>query len=124
MSVGRRHPLVKRTELCLRYPKRLFEGASERMLVFTSKRDYVGSLFLRRLVRIATALHDSLVMGEKHRLLGFVMIRGDRMGLCPLLAQSGHPSLHRTCLLLRLLLVVKRTWPIALQMSASDPKRT
>ena len=39
---------------------------------------------------------------------------------CPLLAQSGHPSLHRTCPLLG----VKRTCAFALQMSAYDPKRT
>jgi hypothetical protein len=29
--------------------------------------------------------------------------------VCPLLAQSGHPKLHRTCPLLG----VKRTWPFA-----------
>src|SRR5262245_51168557 len=39
---------------------------------------------------------------------------------CPLLAQSGHCSLQRTCLLLG----VKRTCRFALQMSAFDPKRT
>ena len=38
----------------------------------------------------------------------------------PLLAQSGHPSLHRTCPLLG----EKRTCDFALQMSAFDPKRT
>ena len=38
----------------------------------------------------------------------------------PLLAQSGHPTLRRTCPLLG----VKRTWPAALHMSAYDPKRT
>jgi hypothetical protein len=68
VSVGRRHLFVKRTELCLRHPKRFFEGASEWMLMFTSKRDYVGSLFLRQFVRIATALRGSLVMDEKHPL--------------------------------------------------------
>jgi hypothetical protein len=35
---------------------------------------------------------------------------------CPLLAQSGHPKLHRTCPLLG----VKQTWHFA---GASDPKR-
>jgi hypothetical protein len=40
--------------------------------------------------------------------------------LCPLLAQSGHPQLHRTCPLLG----VKRTCLFALHMSAFDPKRT
>ena len=39
---------------------------------------------------------------------------------CPLLAQSGHAELHRTCPLLG----VKRTSRFALQMSAFDPKRT
>ena len=43
-----------------------------------------------------------------------------RIWRCPLLAQSGHPELHRTCPLLG----VKRTWRFALQMSAFDPKRT
>ena len=38
----------------------------------------------------------------------------------PLLAQSGHPSLHRTCPLSG----AKRTCLFALQMSAYDPKRT
>jgi hypothetical protein len=38
---------------------------------------------------------------------------------CPLLAQSGHPSLHRTCPLSR----VKRTSQLAARMSANDPKR-
>ena len=37
-----------------------------------------------------------------------------------LLAQSGHPSLHRTCPLSG----AKRTCLFALQMSAYDPKRT
>ena len=47
--------------------------------------------------------------------------RGDRMNArCPLLAQSGHPSLRCTCPLLG----VKRTCHFALQMSAFDPKRT
>jgi len=64
--------------------------------------------------------------------------RGDRIGACPLLAQSGHPSLHRTCplsgvkqtwffcgiSLSRLLWEAKRTCPFALHMSAYDPKRT
>ena len=36
------------------------------------------------------------------------------------MAQSGHPELHCTCLLLG----VKRTWAGALQMSAYDPKLT
>jgi hypothetical protein len=36
------------------------------------------------------------------------------------LAQSGHPSLHRTCPLLG----VKRTWRLHYEMSAYDPKRT
>src|SRR5262245_57458917 len=39
---------------------------------------------------------------------------------CPLLAQSGHSKLHRTCPLSG----VKRTSVSALQMSAFDPKRT
>ena len=39
---------------------------------------------------------------------------------CPLLAQSGHTELRCTCPLLG----VKRTWAVALQMSAFDPKRT
>jgi hypothetical protein len=39
---------------------------------------------------------------------------------CPLLAQSGHAELHRTCPLSG----VKRTCLFALQMSAFDPKRT
>jgi hypothetical protein len=39
---------------------------------------------------------------------------------CPLLAQSGHAELHRTCPLLG----AKRTWRFALHMSAFDPKRT
>jgi len=57
---------------------------------------------------------------------------------CPLLAQSRHGLMHRTrplsgvktdmqfcgCLLLRSLLGLKQTWPIALHMSAFDPKRT
>jgi hypothetical protein len=42
------------------------------------------------------------------------------MGECPLLAQSGHSPLHRTCPLLG----VKRTCRVALHMSAFDPKRT
>src|SRR5262245_19995988 len=37
-----------------------------------------------------------------------------------LFAHSGHSFLHRTCPLSG----VKRTWTIALQMSANDPKRT
>jgi hypothetical protein len=37
---------------------------------------------------------------------------------CPLLTQSGHAELHRTCPLLG----VKRTSTRALQMSAFDPK--
>src|SRR5262249_19922792 len=40
--------------------------------------------------------------------------------MSPLLAQSRHRLVHCTCPLLG----VKRTWPIAAQMSASDPKRT
>src|SRR5262245_30786787 len=40
--------------------------------------------------------------------------------MSPLLAQSGHPQLHRTCPLSG----VKRTCLFALQMSAFDPKRT
>jgi hypothetical protein len=36
------------------------------------------------------------------------------------LAQSGHPLLQRTCPLLG----VERTWSVAVQMSAGDPKRT
>ena len=40
--------------------------------------------------------------------------------MSPLLAQSGHPELHRTCLLLG----AERTWPFALHVSAFDPKRT
>jgi hypothetical protein len=40
--------------------------------------------------------------------------------MSPLLAQSRHPWLQRTCPLLR----VKRTWISALHMSAYDPKRT
>jgi hypothetical protein len=52
---------------------------------------------------------------------------------CPLLAQSRHGLLHRTCLLLGAfcenplswsLLGAKRTCPFALHMSANDPKRT
>ncbi len=39
---------------------------------------------------------------------------------CPLLAQSGHPYLQRTCPLSG----VKRTCRFALHMSAFDPKRT
>src|SRR5262249_15041415 len=39
---------------------------------------------------------------------------------CPLLAQSRHEIVHRTCLLSG----AKRTSLIAPQMSASDPKRT
>jgi hypothetical protein len=39
---------------------------------------------------------------------------------CPLMALSGHCSLHRTCPLSG----VKRTLLLALQMSANDPKRT
>ena len=39
---------------------------------------------------------------------------------CPLLAQSGHPELHRTCPLLG----VKRTSLPHRKMSAYDPKRT
>src|SRR5262245_27936691 len=39
---------------------------------------------------------------------------------CPLLAQTGHFCLHRTCPLSG----EKRTWASALQMSAYDPKRT
>jgi len=62
------------SELDLRHPKRLFEGALEWMFMFTSKRDYVGNLFLRQFVRIATALRGSLVMDEKHPLHGRVMI--------------------------------------------------
>src|SRR5262249_20364118 len=48
--------------------------------------------------------------------------RGHRIVVtkCPLLAQSGHPLLHRTCLLSG----VKRTWTSAVHMSAFDPKRT
>ena len=58
-------------------------------------------------------------------------------GASPLLALSGHALVHCTCPLsevkqtslfsrsplLRSLLGVKRTWLIALQMSAYDPKR-
>jgi hypothetical protein len=43
-----------------------------------------------------------------------------RSGRCPLLAQSRHDALRRTCPLLG----VKRIWPIAVHMSANDPKRT
>jgi hypothetical protein len=39
---------------------------------------------------------------------------------CLLLAQSRHELVHCTCPLSG----VKRTWPIAVQMSAYDPKRT
>jgi hypothetical protein len=39
---------------------------------------------------------------------------------CPLMTQSGHPKLQRTCPLSG----VKRTWRFAAQMSAFDPKRT
>src|SRR5262249_47764919 len=39
-------------------------------------------------------------------------------GLCPLLAQSGHHWLHRTCPLSG----VKRTWRVQCEMSANDPK--
>src|SRR5262245_9485711 len=39
---------------------------------------------------------------------------------CPLLAQSGHRLVHRTCPLLG----VKRTWLVGCKMSAFDPKRT
>jgi hypothetical protein len=46
--------------------------------------------------------------------------RNYRRTRCLLLAQSGHPCLHRT----RPLLGVKRTYRFALQMSANDPKRT
>ena len=42
------------------------------------------------------------------------------MAECPLLAQSGHDVLRRTCPLSG----VKRTLPLALHMSAFDPKRT
>jgi hypothetical protein len=42
------------------------------------------------------------------------------MAGCPILAQSGHPKLHRTCPLSG----VMRTWPFAVRMSAYDPKRT
>jgi hypothetical protein len=64
--------------LSLRHPKRLFEGASEWVIMLTSKRDYVSNLFLRQFVRIATALRDSLVMDEKHPLLGRVMIHVEK----------------------------------------------
>src|SRR5262249_3955487 len=40
--------------------------------------------------------------------------------VCPLMAQSGHPYLHRTCPLSG----VKRTCRLALQTSVFDPKRT
>ena len=39
---------------------------------------------------------------------------------CPLLALSGHAPVHCECPLSG----VKRTYPIAVQMSANDPKRT
>ena len=39
---------------------------------------------------------------------------------CPLLAQSGHRPVHRTCPLLG----VKRTWRFALHNVCFDPKRT
>ena len=39
---------------------------------------------------------------------------------CPLLAQSGHAELHCTCPLSG----AKRTWLLAVRMSAFDPKRT
>jgi hypothetical protein len=42
------------------------------------------------------------------------------VGACPLLAQSGHPKGAHPMSLSG----AKRTWPIALQMSAFDPKRT
>jgi hypothetical protein len=45
---------------------------------------------------------------------------GSRRSSCPLLAQSGHELMHRTCPLSG----VKRTCPFALHMSANDPKRT
>jgi hypothetical protein len=48
--------------------------ADKGLFMFTSKRDYVGNLFLRQFVRIATALRGSLVMDEKHPLHGRVMI--------------------------------------------------
>ena len=43
-----------------------------------------------------------------------------QLSQCPLLALSGHGSMHRTCPLMG----VKRTWAGAVQMSAFDPKRT
>jgi hypothetical protein len=42
------------------------------------------------------------------------------MPRCPLLSQSGDGLVHCKCPLSG----VKRTWPIAVQMSAYDPKRT
>ena len=48
------------------------------------------------------------------------MIFGSLRCISPLLALSGHPSLHRTCPLLG----AKRTCLFALHMSAYDPKRT
>src|SRR5690349_3850735 len=39
---------------------------------------------------------------------------------CPLMAQSRHLQLHRTCPLSG----VKQTWLFAVRMSAFDPKRT
>ena len=49
-------------ELSLRCPKRFFKGASQGMIVFTRKRDDVGSLFLRQRVRIAPTLRGSVVV--------------------------------------------------------------
>ena len=46
--------------------------------------------------------------------------RGRVHCMSPLLAQSGHAILHRTCPLSG----VKRTWLIGAHMSACDPKRT
>ena len=58
-----------------------------------------------------------MVKTAARRSLCFTYRHFDR---CPLLAQSRHELLHRTCPLLG----VKRTWLFAPRMSASDPKRT
>src|SRR5262245_10512629 len=46
--------------------------------------------------------------------------RSFSLSKCPLLAQSRHGLVHRTCPLSG----VKRTWRFVLRMSAYDPKRT
>ena len=55
-----------------------------------------------------------------HPAVPFFMSTRDDWKQCPLLAQSGHEPVHRTCPFLG----VKRTCRFALQMSAFDPKRT